>query len=125
MKTSERATQIWPLLVQAALNRQTLTYERLAQLITMSPAGLGQLLEPIQSYCLLNELPPLTILVVSKKSGVPGVGFIAAQDIPRQQAVVFEYSWLDRRCPTPEEFAEAVAKRPSNGVPSAGGSQLA
>jgi hypothetical protein len=44
--------------------------------------GLGQCLEPIQTYCLVHDLHPLTILVVDQKTGMPGVGFIAAQDIP-------------------------------------------
>lgn len=78
--------------------------------------ALGQLLEPIQSYCLLKNLPPLTILVVKHDTGMPGIGFIAAQDIPRTQIEVFHYDWLEHGCPKVEELEDAVHRHPSNGV---------
>lgn len=114
MTAAERAAQIWPVLVYAAGNRQTITYARLGRLIGVPHVGLGQLLEPIQSYCLVERLPPLTILVVQDKTGMPGTGFIAAQDIPSSQAVVFTTDWPS--CPTPEELTAACAQRPSNGL---------
>jgi hypothetical protein len=116
MTTSERATQIWSILALASRNRQILTYNLVARLTGVARVGLGQCLEPIQSYCLLNELDPLTILVVSEKSGMPGVGFIAAQDIPRTQQPVFSFDWVALGCPSPEEFERPVRERPSNGV---------
>lgn len=114
MKAAERATQIWPVLNLAAVNRQTLTYDLLSRLIGVPRPGLGQLLEPIQSYCLLNRLPPLTALVVSSESGLPGAGFIAAADIPAAHAQVFSYSWSGP--PSREDFEKAVATAPSNGI---------
>ena len=66
-------------------NLQELTYSVVAKLTGVARVGLGQCLEPIQSYCLVRGLKPLTILVVSEKSRMPGVGFIAAHDIPRTQ----------------------------------------
>jgi hypothetical protein len=63
-----------------------------------------------------GELPPLTILVVREKPGMPGVGFIAAQDIRRAQQEVFKYEWLAHGGPTPEDFERAVRERPSNGT---------
>src|SRR5687768_10270908 len=116
MKATERSSQIWPVLALAARNRQTLTYEILGRLISVPASGLGQLLEPIQSYCLINALPPLSAIVVQKGSGLPGTGFIAAADVPRETQSVFEYDWLQGKCPTPAEFAEAVRVRPSNGI---------
>ena len=74
MKVSERATQIWSVLALAARNRQILTYTMLEQLTGLARVGLGQSLEPIQSYCLLRQLPPLTILVVQEATGIPGAG---------------------------------------------------
>ena len=123
MKASERATQIWPVLALAARNRQVLTYEILGGLISVPPQGLGQLLEPIQSYCLLEELPALKALVVRRGSGLPGTGFIAAASVPAEQLRVFEFDWAEHGCPTPETFAEAVARRPSNGRPEAAASE--
>jgi len=104
MRVAERAAQIWPVLTSAANNRQILTYDIVARLIGVPRPALGQLLEPIQSYCLSHKLPALSILVVSQDTGMPGTGFIAASDIPAEQARVFREKWLDRGCPSPEDF---------------------
>lgn len=117
MRIPERAAQIWSVLALAARNRQILTYSLVSRLIGVPAAGLGQLLEPIQSYCLMHKLPPLTIIVVSSETGLPGSGFTAASDIPRTQNSVFAHDWLAQNAPSPEQFAEAVAKVPSNGIP--------
>jgi hypothetical protein len=114
MTVPQRASQIWPVLTLAASNKQILTYDFLAKLIGVPPPALGQLLEPIQSYCLIEKLPPLTILVVSKKTGLPGSGFSAVSEIPKFQIKVFEYDWLKHECPVPEKFAKTVKDRPSN-----------
>jgi hypothetical protein len=113
MTRFERASQIWPLLAHCASCRQTLSYERIAALIGVPRVGLGQLLEPIQSYCIVNSLPPLTVLVVSDGSGLPGEGFVGASDVPRAQAEVFAHSW--QASPTPQIFEAAAARLPSNG----------
>jgi len=119
MRVAERASQIWSLLAWAAHNRQVLTYDIVSKLTGVPRQGLGQLLEPVQSYCLVNRLPPLTILVVRSDTGVPGTGFVAAQDIPRRQVEVFSYDWLEHGAPSPEQLEEAVTQRPSNGNPPA------
>ena len=69
MTREQRAAQIWPILTLCATRRQSLTYDHLARLIGVLRPGLGQLLEPMQSYCILNSLPPLTVLVVSNVDG--------------------------------------------------------
>ena len=116
MKIPERAAAAWSVLVFAAMHRQTLTYELLGNITGMHAAGLGEVLEPIQSYCLLNELPPLSALVVSKSTGLPGTGFIAALDVPREFVRIFEHDWLTVQCPTPEVLADAARRFPSNGA---------
>lgn len=116
MKISERAWQAWSLLAFAARNRQTLTYEIVGKLTGMHTAGIGAVLEPIQSYCMLNGLPALSALVVNKATGLPGVGFIAAEDVPREFIRIFEQDWLSVGCPSPEALAEAVRRQPSNGT---------
>lgn len=113
MQAPERAAQIWAVLALAASNRQVLTYKILGQLIGVPARGLGHLLEPVQSYCLINRLPPLTILVVSEETGLPSSGFTAAEDIPRNQLAVFDYHWLERGAPPPEDLAAAVSELPS------------
>jgi hypothetical protein len=116
MTVPQRAVQLWPLLAWAARNRQILTYSIVAKLIGVPTVGLGQLLEPIQSYCLKRNLKPLTILVVQQDTGVPGTGFVAAQDIARVQGEVFQYDWVSHGCPTSVDFEEALRSHPSNGV---------
>jgi hypothetical protein len=83
MTQYERAAQIWSVLAWAATNRQELTYDIVGRLIGVPRQGLGRLLEPIQSYCLVRQLPPLTLLVVSEVNGQPNPGFTATQQIPK------------------------------------------
>ncbi len=104
MTREERAAQIWPLLVFAATNRQLLTYDLVARMIGVPRPAVGGFLEPIQAYCLDNELPALTSLVVSDITGLPGTGFIADVDVPKAQAEVFKFDWLDLKAPMPEDF---------------------
>jgi len=113
MEASERAAQIWSVLAWAATSRQVLTYKILGRLIGVPAHGLGHLLEPVQSYCLVRGLPPLTILVVSEDSGLPSSGFTAAADISKTQLSVFQHDWLETGAPSPEELAAALAQRPS------------
>ena len=118
MKIHERAAQIWPVLSFAARNRQVLTYDIVGDLIGVPRFALAQLLEPIQSYCLLKKLPALTVLVVNK-SGEPGIGFIAAADVPQEQHRVFSKDWLAEHTPSPEELEKAVTELPSCGISEA------
>lgn len=117
MTRGQRAAQIWPVLTLCAGQRQSLSYDRLSKLIGVPRPGLGQLLEPIQSYCILNRLPPLTSLVVSEQTGLPGEGFIAASDVPAAQASVFKHDWLATMVPTDEALEAAATKLPSSGRP--------
>jgi len=117
MTRSERASQIWAVLAWAAKNRQSLTYGHIASLIGVPTAGLGQLLEPIQSYCLIAKLPPLTILVVQQDSGLPGPGFTGAtaSEFGKAQMEVFAFDWLKHGNPQPDTLEKAVQQCPSNG----------
>ena len=108
MKAEERAAQIWPVLALAAQNRQILTYRMVSKLIGVPLQGLGQLLEPIHSYCIHHKLPPLTVLVVKDGTGLPGSGFSAAEDIPAAQSEVFAHDWLGGGPPTPASLAKTV-----------------
>lgn len=114
MKRGERAAQIWSLLVYAASHRATLSYDLLAKLIGVPKPGLGQLLEPIQSYCILKSLPPLSVLVVSEKTGEPGGAFSGAGNVPQAQAEVYAHEWLGRHVPAADELEEAATRLPSN-----------
>lgn len=96
MNKFESAAQAWAVLAWAARHRQTMTYEQLGQTIKVIPVRLGQVLDPIQAYCVAQKLPPLTVLVVQKDTGLPGPGFTAAQavQVATDQSKVFEYDWL-------------------------------
>jgi hypothetical protein len=116
MTNAERAAQLWPLLSFAASNRQVLTYGTVGSLIGAPAVALGQMLEPIQSYCLLRKLPALTVLVVSKETGLPGLGFSAASDFGKALQRVFDHDWLKESTPNAAELEAAVRALPSNGV---------
>ena len=117
MTKSERACQIWGILAWAAKNRQSLTYGHLSKLIGVPTSGLGQLLEPIQSFCIIEKLPPLTILVVQQDSGFPGSGFTGAKasEFAEAQMKVFDFDWLHYGNPQPEKLEQAVQRLSSNG----------
>ncbi len=83
--------------------------------IGVLPVYLGDYLEPIQSFCLIHGLPPLTVLVVQEATGVPGHGFSASKDVPGSQAEVFARDWLELRVPKPDDLANALEELPSNG----------
>ena len=104
MTKFERASQLWTLLAFAATNRQILTYDMVSRLTGVPRPAIGGFLEPIQSYCQAKEIPPITSLVVSEKTGLPGVGFIAALDVPKAQLEVFVFDWLEWGCPKVEEL---------------------
>jgi hypothetical protein len=121
MKATERSSQIWAVLAWAAKSRQNITYSQLAQVTGAFTGGLGGWLEPIQSYCIINSLPPLTVLVVQQESGMPGSGFTGASatDLATAQAKVFSFNWLEQGNPGPEKLEQAVKQFPSNGAQSA------
>lgn len=107
---------IWPLLVMSTGHRRILNYDLLARLIGVPESDLGRLLEPIQSYCILKGLPPLTSIVVDSRTGMPSEGFIAADNVPRAQAETFLFNWLEQPVPTRDAFRDAVEKLPSCGL---------
>jgi hypothetical protein len=110
----QRAAQLWPLLAWAAINRQTLTYQIVGQLTGLPHYSLGDFLEPIQSYCILNELPPLTAIVVSSVNGHPGNGNIEAANALVALVKIYSHDWTSTRAPTPEIFESAIQQHPSN-----------
>lgn len=109
MHVEERGMQVWSVLALAARNRQVLTYGIVSKLVGVPQHGLANVLDQVQRYCMQKSLPPLTVLVVSKESGVPRSGFTAAEDIPKSQVAVFEHDWLAGEVPTPQDLAAAVA----------------
>ena len=112
MTREQRAAQLWSLLALAATNRQVLTYNLVAKLTGVVRPSIGDFLRPIQQYCVEKNMPPLTALVVSEETGLPGEGFIAASNVPAAQMRVFEYDWLTTRPPGEEELNAAYKRAP-------------
>lgn len=91
----ELAGLAWAPLVAAAQRRHKPTYEELAQSIgTRGVSLMGQVLEPLQRYCLEKSLPPLTSIVINKRTGLPGKGFTAVSGDPEDaQEATFTWDW--------------------------------
>jgi len=95
MTRSERAMQIWQILISKADNESTITYGELADYLGFKGAGVfAQLLDCIMRYCEKNGLPPLTCLVVNKATGVPGDGLTTIKNLSLDQKAVFEHKWF-------------------------------
>ena len=104
MTRYERASQLWSILALAATNRQILSYGLVSKLTGIPRPAIGGFLDPIQTYCQNKEIPPLTAIVVSDKTGSPGEGFIASEDVPKAQTEVFLFDWLEWGCPKVEKL---------------------
>jgi len=74
-KHPERAVQAWQILVGAGMNRQTLTYQGLSLLMYRKDAAgvLDKILGHVAFYCIDNDLPPLTSIIVGKGSVIPPI----------------------------------------------------
>jgi len=95
MEKIEIAMRIWPVLITAAKKRKKLTYSELGEQIGLYRLALRHGLGVIQDYCLENNLPPLTALVVLQEGGKPSLGFTAAP-AGSENAVwktVWDYTW--------------------------------
>jgi len=107
---STRALQVWSILVCKAANRQTLTYGQLATYLGFEGAGtLAHILGHVMHYCIQNNLPPLTVLVVNQDTGLPGEGLIDA-DLNADREKAFNFNWYGLIPPTAAELANAYSK---------------
>jgi putative restriction endonuclease len=128
---------VWARLVDAAKGGRTVTYEELAVPIQTNPLSVRLALGPIQDYCIAEQLPPLTSLVVQKRSGIPGHGFIAwdVDALEEAHLLVRAFQWEAIRNPfanlgpdddldslaeqlleSPSDSAQVYAKVPSRGI---------
>lgn len=94
------------------MNRQTLTYEGLAQMMYRRRAQgvLDRVLGHIAFYCIDKDLPALTSIVVGKKRGTPGADIpmdLAQRDTERER--VYATDWFDIYPPTAAELSAAHA----------------
>lgn len=89
------AAKAWPVLVEVASKRTTIFYKELAEKIGEHHRAIRYVLGVIQEFCMDNNLPPLTALVVSKTYGVPGNGFVAWEldDLESGLGYVYSRDW--------------------------------
>lgn len=109
----DRAVQAWLILVSSAMNRQTLTYEGLAQLMYRRKAQgvLDRILGHIAFYCIDEGLPPLTSIVVGKRRGAPGHDIpIDLSRVDRERERVYRYDWFNIHPPSAEELSASHTK---------------
>lgn len=106
--TRTRAVQIYQILVGAAHRREIMTYQILAERIGYKGAGvLDRQLGHLMYWCSENGLPPLTVLVVNKTTGLPGVGLVEALDLNSDRERVFNYDWYAIVPPTAGELPDS------------------
>lgn len=105
-----RALQTWLILISLAANRQTITYQALAERIGYSRADfIANILGHIMYYCSQSGLPGLTALVVYKDGGQPGSGFVTKDpNVEREQ--VYAVDWYAMFPPSPEELRAAYVE---------------
>lgn len=125
MDQYHRAAQLWSVLVFAARDQKILSYGTARHLTGLASAAIGPIgLGPILWYCIEEDLPWLTGLVVKESTGLPGKGFMdsakkkygPAVNISQLQARVFVHEWFKHPAPTPDDLRVAEEKHPPTEV---------
>ncbi len=95
MKVKEMAYAIWPILAERATGQRRIFYSDLADMIGIHPRPVYMGLDLIQTHCIDHNMPPLTVLVVSKDTGKPGAGFNRnyCPDLNQGLREVSNYNW--------------------------------
>ena len=99
-KHAEGAFQIWPVLVRAAQNKQTMTYEDLSGPTGIFQRDLKTSLAVIKHYCKKHlKGRHLTVLVVLKGEGRPGEGLydvVSKNKVDKAREKVFKMAWRQK-----------------------------
>lgn len=105
MTKSQRASQIWSLLICAARERKTYRYGDVARILGFRGAGvMAPLLGCIMWYCEEQGFPPLTVLVVNQQTGLPGEGLSTLEEVNQDREIVFGFDWFGVEPPQNEDF---------------------
>ena len=105
MTRSERAVQVWQVLIGTAYNRQTLTYTLLAERIGVDAASLATPLGMVNRYCAMKQLPPLAVLVVRSDAGTPATDLTWTTDVDFAREAVYQLEWFKLKPPSANDFA--------------------
>jgi putative restriction endonuclease len=122
-KRFQWAYRVWPILVAAAKRRQTMTYEEVNERLGIGGAlPVLYALWPIQELCKENRWPPLTSIVVNKRTGRPGSGcFAFDSDLDAIHPMVFAFPWHEIPRPFSTDFRKRL-ERAGKGEQSGNGS---
>ena len=99
MNAIEQAGIIYPMLVKAARDRTTVTYGQVNNALGYKPNATGQAIrsgmDVLVLYCLENNLPKITSLIVNKTSGAPTEGYAygEGEDIPNEHSACYSHQW--------------------------------
>jgi putative restriction endonuclease len=109
---ADRAVQIWQILIGCAARRETITYQGLVRRMGHGqPKVLAKQLGHVLEYCERHGLPPLTVLVVNKNTGLPGEGFPGSEaQRGRVRERVFQFDWYGVYPPTADAFRHAYTE---------------
>lgn len=92
------------------MNRQTVTYEILSELMYRKKAQgvLAAVLGHVAFYCKDNNMPPLTAVVVGKWPGKPGQGLPADPGkIDKERERVYRFDWYNVRPPAEVDLSSS------------------
>jgi 5-methylcytosine-specific restriction protein A len=103
----------WDALIEAVEQKKCLTYSELVKKIDYQQGFSGNIsigkkvLGPIQEFCKKKSLPPLTVVIVRKDSGNPGIGFDSKTGkIDNDKKSVEEFNWRSILNPFIEKWTE-------------------
>ncbi|MBK2105673.1 HNH endonuclease [Francisella philomiragia] len=110
MKAELWAYFVWDELINCAKDKTTITYSDLAKRIDFWAISLRHPLECIQKYCQEKEILPLSILVISKNTKLPGDGFTATDTSLFTETLkdIYSYDWDQIENPFTNDLVDEI-----------------
>jgi hypothetical protein len=97
---------MWNILLAAAYNRRTITYQKIACHFESESAGIiVQLLNCISRYCDTKNLPALTCLAVKETIEFHGTS-LSTVEISSEHEAVFNHNWHAMHSVSPTDFEQ-------------------
>lgn len=106
---SWQAVQAWTILVTRATHQQTFTYGQLAEAMGYSGRAantLSDVLDHIYAFCMVHQLPLLTVLIEGDQTGRPNAADGLYHEPGAERRRVHKYNWFDVIPPTAVGMAE-------------------
>ena len=104
----ERCLQVWQILTSRAMNTQVITFYRLGCLLGVEPHRVHLSLAPVAAFCVKNELPNLSSLVIKVMTGDTGYGYpLDLESLEQSRIDVFNFRWFAILPPTKGQLEEA------------------